>query len=184
MISSTVKALQEAIAGRQLVHFIRREPLVKLTGVPVALGTRLVLFRDVHPDLLLPDGYNLIRLQDLVEVGRTDWEAAVERALVQESRLPDPADAPTLRLDGWAGALADLYALGEPLSVDCEDDEDSYFLGTITALEEDAVEFLHILTDARWEEEPWLVDHDGITRAVFRSRYIEVFTRLAGGLPG
>jgi hypothetical protein len=180
MISSTVQALQEAVAHRQLVHVVRREPMVKLNGFPVAVGTRLLLFRELNPDLLLPDGYCLVRLQDVVEVGRTDWETTVERALAAEGRLPELADAPALRLDGWAGALPDLHALGEPLSVDCEDDEDAYFLGAIVALGDDSVDILHVVTSGQWEDEPWTVDHDGITRVVFRSRYIQVFTRAAG----
>lgn len=180
MISSTVQALQGAVADRRLVHLARREPLSRLNGFPVALGTRLLLIRELNPELLLPDGFGLVRLQDVVEVGATDWEHTVERALAAESRLPDPADAPALRLDGWAGALADLYALGEPLSVDCEDDEDAYFLGVLTALGADTVDILHIAADAQWEAEAWTVDHDGITRVVFRSRYIDIFSRMAG----
>lgn len=180
MISSTVQALQEAVANRRLVHVVRRDPLPRLNGFPVALGTRLLLVRELNPDLLLPDGFGLVRLQDVVEVGATEWERTVERVLAGESRLPDPADAPALRLDGWAGALADLHALGEPLSVDCEDDEDAYFVGAITAVAPDSVDVLHITADARWESEAWTVDHDGITRIVIRSRYVQTFSRLAG----
>ena len=180
MISSTTKALQEAVAQGRLVHVVRREPLVRLNGFPVALGTRLLLIRELNPDLLMPDGFWIVRLQDVLEVGSAEWEQTVERALAAESRLPAVADAPAVRLDGWAGALADLHARGEPLAVDCEDEEDAYFLGTITALGTDSVDVLHIATDGRWESEPWTVDHDGITRVVFRSRYIDVFSRLAG----
>lgn len=180
MISAVLKDLSEAAAERRLVGIVRREPLQKLTGFPLAVGSRLLLFQELNPDLLLPGGFALVRLQDVAEVRSTEWEGSVQRALCDEGRLPDPAGTPAVRLDGWAGALADLHARGERLSVDCEDDEDAYFLGAIAALGAESVDILHICADGRWDGEAWTVDHAGITRLVFRSRYIEVFSRLAG----
>ena len=37
--------------------------------------------------------------------------------------------------------------------------------------------------DGTWEDSDWTVDHDGITRVSFGTRYIQVFSRLAGDLP-
>lgn len=180
MISAVLKDLSEAAAERRLVGIVRREPLQKLTGFPLALGGRLLLLQELNPDLLLPDGFALVLLQDVAEVRSTEWERSVQRVLVAEGRLPDPAGRPAVRLDGWAGALADLHARGERLSLDCEDDDEAYFLGAITALGAESVDILHIGADGRWDGEAWTVDYDGITRVVFRSRYIEVFSRLAG----
>lgn len=64
--------------------------------------------------------------------------------------------------------------------MDCEDDDETYFLGSIAALGAESVDILHICADGRWDVEAWTVDYAGITRVVFRSRYIEVFSRLAG----
>ena len=149
MISAVLKDLSEAAAERRLVGIVRREPLQKLTGFPLALGSRLLLLHDLNPDLLLPDGFALVRLQDVAEVRSTEWEWSVQRALAGEGRLEDPAGTPAVRLDGWAGALADLHARGERLSVDCEDDDDAYFLGAVAALDAESVDILHICADGR-----------------------------------
>ncbi|HEU4880823.1 MAG TPA: hypothetical protein VFT45_01220 [Longimicrobium sp.] len=180
MISAVLNDLANAAAEGRLVSVVRREPLLKLSGFPLTLGSRLLLLREVNAELLLPDGFAVVRLQDVAEVRCTEWEQAVQRALAGESRLPDPADTPAVRLDGWAGMLADLHAGGEPVSLECEDDEDAYFLGIITAVGAESVDLLHVSADGRYDDEPWTVDHDGITRVVFRSRYVQVFSRLAG----
>jgi hypothetical protein len=180
MISAVLNDLSNAAAEGRLVSVVRREPLQKLSEFPLALGSRLLLLRELNPDLLLLDGFSVMRLQDVAQVQCTDWERAVQRALAGESRLPDPGDTAVVRLDGWAGALADLHARGEPVSVECEDDEDAYFLGTITDVGAEGLDILHVATDGRWEDEPWTVDYEGITRVVLRSRYVDVFSRLAG----
>lgn len=184
MISTTLKALSDAAAEGRLVSVVRREPLQKVSGFPLAVGTALVLLREVNPDLLLPDGYWIVRVQDVVEVTRSDWDRAIENVLRAESRLPDPADAPAVRLDGWPGALADLHARGERLALECEDDqEEGYYLGAIAALDGHDATLRHITVDGRWEDGYWMVDYGGITRVVLRSRYVDVFAHLAGELP-
>jgi hypothetical protein len=185
MISTTLKALSDAAAQGRLVSIVRREPLQKVSGFPLAVGTALVLLREVNPDLLLPDGYWIVRVQDVVEVARSDWDRAIENVLRGESRLPDPADAPAVRLDGWPGALAELHVRGERLALECEDDqEEGYYLGAIVALEDHDVTLRQITIDGRWEDGYWLVGYGEITRVVLRSRYVEVFAHLAGELPG
>lgn len=183
MIPSTISELSAAVAARRLVHVTRRDDLQEMTGFPLAMGGKLLLLRDVNPDVLLPDGYVLVRLQDVTGVRSAEWDRSVERALAQEGRVPDPADAPALRLDGWAAALGELHARGEPLALDCEDEEEGYYLGAITTLDHQGIDVRHITTEGAWEDEDWSVDYDTITRVVFRSRYVEVFSRLAGPPP-
>jgi hypothetical protein len=184
MISTVMNELSRALAERRLVSIVRREPLQNVSGFPLAVGTALVLVREVNPDLLLPDGYWIVRVQDVVEVTRSDWDRVIEDVLRRESRLPNPLDAPVVRLDGWPGALAELHARGEPLALECEDDEEEgYYLGAIAALDDQDVTLRHITIDGRWEDGYWMVDYGGITRVVLRSRYVEVFASLAGEPP-
>jgi hypothetical protein len=87
---------------------------------------------------------------------------------------------------GWTAGQARCRicsALGEFVSIDCEDDEEGYFLGALTALGADAADMRHIGTDGTWEDSDWTVDYDDITRISFGTRYIQVFSRLAGDLP-
>ncbi|HEX2207504.1 MAG TPA: hypothetical protein VHG93_07460 [Longimicrobium sp.] len=182
MISAVLKELTEAAAAVRLVSIVRRGELEKLDAFPLAVGSRLVLVCNVNPEVLVPDGYVVIRLQDVAEVRVTEWGRSVERALAAESRLPDPARTPAVRLDGWAGALADLHAREIPLSLDCEDDEGAYFVGILTAVHDDSVQMRHVTTEGVWEDEDGTVYLDELTRVNFGSRYVEVFTRLAGDL--
>jgi hypothetical protein len=177
--------LAEAAAGRRLVRITRREPLPRheLNVLPLALGSELLLFQEVNPDLLLPDGFSVLRLADVEEVDARNWERVVERALSDEGRLPQPDTVPVLPLDGWQALLAELRARGERVVVECEEYDDEFFLGPIAGFEQDGVEILPIDTAGRWEDDTWTVEYDGITRVSFGTRYIQVFSRHAGESP-
>lgn len=182
MISSVLRELTEAAAERRLVSIARRE-LIELTGFPLALGSRLVLVRHLNPEMLLPDGYAIVRVQDVTAVRASEWDQAVQRALAADSLLPDPAGTPAVRLDDWAGALADLYARGEPVSLECEDAAGEYAMGMLTSVGDDRAEIRHVGADGTWEDENWIFHHAGLTIAMVGRRYVEVFSRLAGDLP-
>ncbi len=177
--------LAEAAAERRLVTLTRTEhlPEHRLQVLPLALGSELFLCQEVNPDLLLPDGFSVLRLADVVEVRSRGWERVVERALADEARLPEPDAIPALSLDGWPAVLADLQARGERVVVNCEEYDDGFFLGPIVGLEEDGVEILPIDSAGKWEEDTWTVEYDGITCVSFGTRYIQVFSRHAGETP-
>jgi hypothetical protein len=182
MISLVLKELKEAAAERRLVSIDRRE-LQELTGFPLAVGCRLVLIRPLNAEMLLPDGYMIVRVQDVTGVRASPWDAAVQRALAADSLLPDPAGTPAVRLDDWASALADLHARGEPVSLEREDEEGGYAVGILAAISDDHTEIRHVGADGAWEDEDWTFDHAAITLVAFGRRYIEVFSRLAGKRP-
>ncbi|HEX6373565.1 MAG TPA: hypothetical protein VF006_31860 [Longimicrobium sp.] len=182
MISSVLKELTEAAAELRLVSIARRD-LQELTGFPLAVGSRLVLVRHVNAEMLLPDGYAIVRVQDVTAVRASEWDHAVQRALAAESLLPDPAGTPAVRLDDWASALADLYARGEPVSLECEDDEGGYAMGMLTTVGEDRTGIRHVAADGTWEDEDWTFYHASITIVTIGRRYVELFSRVAGDLP-
>jgi hypothetical protein len=180
MISSVLKELTDSAAESRLVTVVRRGEMEDLTCIPVAVGSRLMLVRHLNPEMLLPDGYVIVRVQDVTGVTVSDWDRAVRRALAAESLLPDPAGTPAVRLDDWASVLADLHARGEPLSLECEEAEEGYVMGVLTVLGQDGTRIRPILSDGDWDDDDWTVYHEGITRVCFGRRYIEVFRRLAG----
>ena len=180
MDSSIRRQLAAAAAGRRLVKVTRLDPDQEPQhGYPLALGRTLLLLLAVHPDLLLPDGFLVVRMEDVATVHSGEWENVVERALADEARLPDAASYLELRLGGWAQLLADLQARGERVIVECEGDEEGFFLGAVLDVRRGAVEIRHIGSDGGWEDESWLVDYPDITRVRFGTRYIDVFSRCA-----
>lgn len=183
MISSVLKELTESAAEGRLVTLALRGELESLTGIPLVVGSRLMLVRHLNPEMLLPDGWIIIRVQDVAEVRTNRWDHAVGRALADEGLVPDPAGTPAVRLDGWASVLADLHAQGVLVSLECENDEIGYVMGALTAPGEDATTIRPILADGDWDDDDWTVYYEGITCVSFGRRYIDVFRRLAGDRP-
>ncbi|HEX2081473.1 MAG TPA: hypothetical protein VHG08_27465 [Longimicrobium sp.] len=167
-----------------LVQVVRLHPFSEpLTGFPLAAGRKLLLIHNLNTDLLLPDGFTVVRVTDVVKVRSTEWDRFAERVLADEGRLLDPAAVPSVRLGSWAQLLADLHARAERVSVECEPQEDGYFLGAIRGLRRDEVEIRPIDAAGRWEDEQWWIRYRDVTQVRFGTRYIEVFSRYAGELP-
>jgi hypothetical protein len=183
MISSVLKELTESAAEGRLVTLVLRGELESMTAIPLVVGSRLMLVRHLNPEMLLPDGWVILRVQDVTEVRTSEWDRAVGRALADEGLVPDPAGTPAVRLDDWASALADLHARGEPVSLEREDQEGGYAVGMLTAVGDDHTEIRHVGADGAWEDEDWTFGHAAITLVAFGRRYIEVFSRLAGKRP-
>lgn len=178
------RQLAAAVAEGRLARIVRHHALnERITGFPLALGRMLLLVRELNSDLLLPDGFTVVRVADVATVGATQWDAFVERVMADEGRLPAPEAVPAVRLSSWAHLLADLHARGERASVECEPQEDGYFLGAILRVHRDELEIRHIDSAGRWEDEPWWIRYRDITQVRFGTRYIEVFSRYAGDLP-
>lgn len=176
--------LAAAAEERRQVRITRVDPYSEpVHGIPLALGRKLLLLLEVNTDLLVPDGFTVVRMEDVAEVGSDEWDRFADRVLADESLLPAPGTVSELRLGSWAQLLADLHARGERVSVECEPHEDAYFLGAILRAGRDQVEIRHIDPAGRWEEESWSIAYRDLTRVRFGSRYIDVFSRYAGELP-
>ncbi len=172
--------LASVAAERRLVEIIRVAPFdEEINGFPLAVGRKLLLLQNVNSDLLLPDGFSVVRLPDVEGVRYGGWERLVEQVLREEGRLPEPAAAPVLRLDGWAHLLADLHSREIPVSVDCEAQVDAFFLGPIAHVGRTGVRIDHVDTTGQWAEERWTVGYRDITHVRFGTRYIDVFSRHA-----
>lgn len=180
MADSLRKSLAAAIAEGRPVRIDRlpayEEPM---DGIPLAMGRTLLLVYVINPDLLLPDGWAVLRVKDVAAVHARAWDGVVGRVLADEALLPDPAAVPDLRLESWAQLLADLHARGERVSVECEEADDGFFVGALHTAGREEVEIQHIGTDGRWEYESWWIRYRDITRVRFGSRYIGVFCRYA-----
>lgn len=185
MTASLRKAITAAIADGRPVRIDRHPPYEEaIDGIPLALGRTLLLVHVINPDLLLPDGWAVVRVKDVAAVHSRPWDGFVARILADESLLPVPLTVPDLRLDAWAQLLADLHARGERVSVECEEADDGFFVGALHKAGRDEVEIQHIDTAGRWEYESWWIRYGDITRVCFGSRYIEVFCRYAVESPG
>ncbi|HST61283.1 MAG TPA: hypothetical protein VLK84_21445 [Longimicrobium sp.] len=189
MAESPRKSLAAAIADGRLVR-IDRHPQYEepIDGIPLAMGRALLLVHVINPDLLLPDGWAVLRVKDVAAVRSRAWDGFVAGVLVEERLLPDPLPVPDLRLGAWAQLLADLHARGERVSVECEEAKDGFFIGALHTAGRDEVEIQHVDAGGRWEYESWWIRYRDITRVRFGSRYIEVFCRYAvdslGPVPG
>jgi hypothetical protein len=150
MTASLRRSIEAAIAEGRPVRIDRlpayEEPV---DGIPLAMGRTLLLVHVINPDLLLPDGWAVLRVKDVAAVHSRPWDGFVARILADESLLPVPLPVPDLRLGAWAQLLADLLARGERVSVECEEADDGYFVGRLHTAGRDEVEIQHIGADGR-----------------------------------
>lgn len=161
---------------RRKVRIERNRPCHRmLYGYVVDAAHGLAL---VHPfDDFHPDGYAIIREQDIVAVRQGDHEAFWDRMLESEGLLGGLDEAPKIDLGSMAAAIESAAALHEFLIIECEDEAEDirdFYFARVESITRTHAHLRCVDGQGRWEE-PDTVPLEDITLVQIATPYLTRF---------
>ena len=170
MEQNEILALLDCAISRRNVLSIERPELceAELLCVPIARSEELLLvhvFYDFHPD-----GYRIIRLEDIYNVIREGSEEFFERIIIAEgvhARLAPPG---AVDLTSWRSALASLGGRYGFCTIECDGGEE-FLIGKVVELAEWELTFWYFDATGKWDEETDIVDYDDLSAVSFDDNY-------------
>lgn len=177
--------LRDAAESRRLVRIERAGfPAEFAEGVPLDVGSELVLLALVDVDHFRPNGFGIFRLDDLSDVRSDEYERFLEGVLEGEGSPVRGIEAPDIGIADWRQVARTLAGSGELMIVEAEEaEEDEFWLGRVVDVDDDGVWLLPLGALGDWDEEAVAITFDEITQVRFRERYAEVYARYAGPPP-
>ncbi|MCL2578531.1 MAG: hypothetical protein FWE32_00695 [Oscillospiraceae bacterium] len=168
-ISEVIETIDKAIAGRLVLSLERPEMAeTELLCIPVARSDDLLLVHIFYD--FYPDGYRIIRLEDVYTAIREGSEEFFEQVIRAEgvyNRLKSP---PAIDLTGWQNVLHSLRGQYDYCIIEC-DEVDDFLIGKTMELGEWDFTFWYFDATGRWDEEMDVVDYEDLTAISFDDNY-------------
>lgn len=179
-------AMQEGVMYDELEPFVGTARKVRITrGLPseplingfvLGLGAELVMLHVFHD--FIPDGYAVVRLDDIVGVRSGPYERHTE-AILRAEGLLDGLDRPCpWSLGGFAEVLRS--HVGEPVIVECEDEDEpvtDFYLGPVLSVDAEICTLANLDALGAWDDAPDRIPLETITRVQLQTPYLETFMR-------
>ena len=167
-----------SLGPRQLVQIHRRFEEAPVQGYVLGVGPSFFLIALVN-DRLWHDGFECLRLTDLVSVEPHLYAEFVERALylrgLRRPKLPKVSLGSIEEILRTAGTKFPL------VSIQCEAKyPDACYIGRVLATNRTQVTMLEIEPDATWDLEPRVHSLRSITRVSFGGDYESALFLVAG----
>jgi hypothetical protein len=185
--SSDRRVLLRAMRQRQSVRVERYDGMSNIYGFPLAISRQLALL-ECTEDFDL-DGYAVLPLNQIAEVEATSVQKFFDRVLndrgdLRRVQLPQHSVA----LDAWRECALALAATSQLLIVECErrdsDVEDTFYLGSIVAVSDDAMAMRHVDATAEWyDEPPVVIPYSDLTKIRFADAYSKTFRKYVNSPP-
>ena len=173
--SELLELLDRAIAGRNVLSLERPEMAeTELLCIPVARSEELLLVHVFYD--FYPDGFRVIRLEDVYGAIREASEEFFERVLAAEGvygRLKPP---PNIDLSGWPGVLSSLRGQYDYCIIEC-DEQDDFLIGKTMELGEWDFTFWYFDATGKWDDEMDVVDYDDLTGVSFDDNYTNTIVK-------
>ncbi len=160
----------------QIDRDLEQDPSV--SGYVLAVGDELALLHTF--DDFEPDGYMLIRMDDVEDVVRGDEEKHWDTMLEGEGLLGGLDTDFEIDLCSWEAAIADVHERFGPMIVECEDrdedeDEETSYVGRVSEITDRSVVLETVDGTGRWDDEPEEIPFMDITAVQFGTPYLERF---------
>lgn len=139
-----------------------------LTCIPIQRSEELLLvyvFYGFHPD-----GFRVIRLDDIYEVLRDGSEAFFEQILLAEGIIAALQEPPPIHLGSWQEVLSSLQGRYDCCIVECDGEED-ILIGRVMEIGEWDFTFWYFDATGKWDEELDVVDYDDLVSVSFDDSY-------------
>ena len=164
-----LQKLDQAIAGRSVITIERPEIAeTDLLCIPIARSEDLLLAHVFYD--FFPDGYRVIRIEDISDVIRDESEVFFQRILVAEgvyARLKLPG---AIELGSWRTVLQSLRGKYDYCIIESEQ-EDDFLIGRVVDIGEWEFNFWYFDATGRWDDELDVVDYDELTSITFDDNY-------------
>ena len=173
--TEVLEVLDRAIAGRQVLSLERPEMAeTELLCIPLARSDELLLIHVFYD--FYPDGYRILRLEDVYEVIREGSEAFFEQVIRAEGVYDRLKTPPLIDLGSWQGALASLRGRYDYCIIEC-DEQDDFLIGKIVELGEWDFTFWYFDATGKWDDEMDVVDYDDLTAISFDDNYTNTIVK-------
>lgn len=170
------------VGTRQKVRIERNRPPQRLlNGYVLAVWNGLVLLHQFHD--FEPDGYTLIREQDVVGVRSNEYERLWDRMLAGEGRLEGLDADLAIDLSNMQTAIRSAAAQFRFLIIQCEDEHEDiqdFYLGELVDIADDMIQLHCVSALAQWVEKIETIPVADITCVQFDTPYIRHFTKYIG----
>jgi len=168
-LNELLELLDRAISGRNVLS-IERPDVVEtdLLCIPIARSEELLLVHVFYD--FYPDGYRIVRIEDIYDAIRDASEEFFERIIGAEGvyvRLTPPM---SIDLTSWRGALASLRGRYDYCIIEYGGEED-FLIGKVMELGEWDFTFWYFDATGKWDEEMDVVDYDDLTAVSFDDNY-------------
>lgn len=152
----------------------------------MGLSEKLVYVHLFHD--FFPDGYHILRVEDIEELERSESEQNWDRMLAGESLLDGLRSPPEIELTSMPDAIRSIAERYPQMIIECEAaDEDTegtdFYLGTLIRATEEVIEFEHYDALGVWAEQPATIWANEITRVQFDTPYANTFAKYAQPRP-
>lgn len=130
-----------------------------------------------------PDGYLIVRTDDVEEVRRSEHEAFWDKMLAAENALSGLIRPPEIDLGSVRAAVASVAAQYPHMIIETEDTDEqgeewrNFHLGVLLEAHDDFAEFHGYNGLGVWAEKPVLLWYSDITLIRFDTRYANAFWR-------
>lgn len=154
-------------------------------GFVVGLSVDWVLFHQFHD--FFPDGYTILRVDDITALRAGPYERQWERMLAAEGLLQGAAPRADIELGDIASLLKSLMALRENVILQCEDDEEDiedFYIGKILSVGDKSVRFASFDALGSWDDEAHVILFDEITRLQIETPYSRTFSKYVDPYEG
>ena len=161
--------LDAAIEAKSVVTLIRPElSEPEILCIPAARSNELLLVYVFYD--FCPDGFRVIRIDDVTEILREESELFFERILASEGvyhRLRIPAG---IDLSSWRSVFESLKGRYDYCTLE-SDEQDDFLIGKVVEISDWELSFRYFDAAGKWDEDPEPVDYDDLSAAGFDDRY-------------
>lgn len=180
------------VARRRLRPFVDVLKKVRLTrafpsdrlhnGFVLGVGRDLVVLQQFHD--FQPEGYAVLRLNDITHIRSGRYERQWEHMLAAEgtlARVGLPYDVP---LDSMALLLRGLQQIGRNIIVESEDpvrELNDFYIGQVLGVTDESLYFANFDALGRWDKRPHTILLSEITNVQFETPYANTFSKYLQG---
>ncbi|MCA9262015.1 MAG: hypothetical protein KDA61_22510 [Planctomycetales bacterium] len=175
--------LQQYVASKENVRVERRfasDP--RLNGFLVAVSPELAVMHCFHD--FMPDGFSVIRLEDVVNVRSGKYERHWKRMLQQEGLLSALEAIPVVDLSSMRSAIDSIASQYKGLIIECEDDEGDdidFYIGAVLSSSDSQISIHAFDALGVWDSQPSEVPVEEISLVQFDTPYLNTFWKYLAG---
>ena len=142
---------------------------------PICHSANLLLIEVVED--FLPDGYKIIRKDDITEIRYNESDEFAEYFFKKEEIIHGEQRPDIKNLDSIKEVLKQFVDSEENIIVECETDDDNFFIGKVIECGEDTFFFLNFDGVGKWNQSPVEVLYSKVTCISLRARYLRIMSK-------
>lgn len=169
--------LVQHVGSGGTVHLTMQTPCEPtLNGYLLDMSETLVLMHSF--DDFDPDGYTVIRIEDVTDLRRSPFEEWWDHMVAAEGLLGGLENPPRVDLTDMRSAIESIAAQYDQMIVECEEaDDERFYIGKLVEAGDEEISFRSYDALGYWDKEPEAIRIDEITKLQCDTPYIRIFSK-------